>query len=73
MKPSSRDRWDAHYINAEIADSRVVSSNPSRTIWLFSDKIIQMRRIGVGICKIYSVWHQTIELIKNHRFYVINA
>jgi hypothetical protein len=32
-----------------------------------------MRRIDDGICKIYSVWHQTIELVKNHRFYVANA
>jgi hypothetical protein len=55
------------------SDPRVVISNPSRTIWLLSDKIIQMRKIDVGICKIYSVWHQTIELVKNHRFYVVIA
>jgi hypothetical protein len=53
------------------SDPRAVGSNPS--FGFFSDKIIQMRRIDVGIGKINSVWHQTIELVENHRFYVINA
>jgi hypothetical protein len=34
------------------SDPRVVGSNLGWSNWLFSNKIIQNRRIDVGICKI---------------------
>jgi hypothetical protein len=71
MKLSSRDRLDAYYIYAEIGLMWV--RIPVEPFGFFSDKTIQMRKIDVGICKIYSVCHLTIELVKNHRFYVVNA